>query len=75
MKFTYIIAYRHSEERFRNLQLVLDWLGSSPRDIILVESDRDSKLDCLKKEFNFKKQSGGLLKFSQHIETVPHWLR
>ena len=54
MDFTYIIAYRHSEDRFKNLQLVLEWLGSSPRDIILVESDRDSKLDCLKKVFNFK---------------------
>ena len=54
MEFTDIIAYRHSEDRFKNLQLVLNWLGSSSKDIIIVESDRDSKLDCLKKDFNFK---------------------
>ena len=54
IEFTYIIAYRHSEDRFKNLQLVLEWLGSSSKDIIIVESDRDSKLDCLKKDFHFK---------------------
>jgi hypothetical protein len=53
IEFTYIIAYRHSEDRFKNLQLVLDWLGNSPRDIIIVESDRDSKLDCLKNKYRF----------------------
>ena len=54
MKFSYIIAYRHSEERIKNLQLVLDWLGNSPTEIILVESDLESELEVLKDKYNFK---------------------
>ena len=54
MQFTYIIAYRHSEERFQNIQMVLDWLGDSPSEIILVESDSKSYLEQLKDKFNFK---------------------
>jgi predicted glycosyltransferase involved in capsule biosynthesis len=54
MSFTYIIAYRHSDERFNNIQLVLDWLSNSPSEIILVESDIDSKLELLKDKYNFK---------------------
>jgi predicted glycosyltransferase involved in capsule biosynthesis len=54
MDFTYIIAYRHSEERFNNIQLVLKWIGDSAKEIILVESDVEPKLDSLKKSFDFK---------------------
>jgi predicted glycosyltransferase involved in capsule biosynthesis len=54
MEFSYIIAYRHSEERIKNIQLVLDWLGDSPTEVILVESDVDSKLESLKEKYNFK---------------------
>jgi predicted glycosyltransferase involved in capsule biosynthesis len=54
MDFTYIIAYRHSEERIKNIQLVLNWLGDSPKEIILVESDTDSKLENLKDKYRFK---------------------
>ena len=54
MKFSYIIAYRHSDERFENIQLVLDWLSDSPYEIILVESDVDSKLELLKNKFKFE---------------------
>lgn len=53
MDFTYIIAYRHSEERIKNIQLVLDWLGDSPKEIILVESDAESKLESLKDKYTF----------------------
>jgi predicted glycosyltransferase involved in capsule biosynthesis len=54
MEFSYIIAYRHSEERIKNIQLVLDWLGDSPTEVILVESDVDSKLESLKDKYKFK---------------------
>jgi predicted glycosyltransferase involved in capsule biosynthesis len=53
MDFTYIIAYRHSEERIKNIQLVLDWLGDSAKEIILVESDIEPKLGFLKDKYKF----------------------
>ena len=54
MDFTYIIAYRHSDERYNNIQLVLNWLSDSAKEIILVESDTDSKLVNLLPKYNFK---------------------
>lgn len=53
MEFSYIIAYRHSEERYKNIQLVLNWISDSAKEIILVESDIDSKLQNLKDKFEF----------------------
>jgi len=54
MEFTYIIAYRHSDERLKNIQMVLNWLGDSAKEVILVESDTDSKLESIKDKYNFK---------------------
>jgi len=54
MEFSYIIAYRHSDERMNNIQLVLNWLGESAKEVILVESDVEPRLDSLKDKYNFK---------------------
>jgi glycosyltransferase involved in cell wall biosynthesis len=44
-KFTYIIGYKHSIERFNNLKRVLDWLsGFTGVEVIIVEQDRSEKL-------------------------------
>lgn len=43
--FTYIIGYRHSNERLINLRRVLDWVsGFGAIEIILVEQDKHSKI-------------------------------
>ncbi len=43
--FSYIIGYRHSNERINNLKRVLDWLsGFAGIEIIIVEQDKYSKL-------------------------------
>lgn len=43
--FTYIIGYRHSNERFNNLKRVLEWLtGFGGIEIIIIEQDKTSKL-------------------------------
>lgn len=58
MKFSYIICYRHNEERYKNLLRVLDWLDSfSDIEVIIVEQDLDEKLelDISKYNFNYKK--------------------
>jgi glycosyltransferase involved in cell wall biosynthesis len=40
--FSYIIGYRHSQERLLNLRRVLDWLrGFSGVEVIIVEQDRE----------------------------------
>lgn len=50
--FTFIICYRHREDRFKPLIRVLDWINSfSGAEVILVEQDKHSKignmnLDC-----------------------------
>jgi predicted glycosyltransferase involved in capsule biosynthesis len=54
MDFTYIIAYRHSDERYNNIQLVLDWISDSAKEIILVESDVETRLVSLSEKYNFK---------------------
>lgn len=53
MKFTYIIGYRHTDDRLRNLKSVLKWLKNFDCEIIIVESDTTSKKELLT-EFNFK---------------------
>jgi glycosyltransferase involved in cell wall biosynthesis len=46
--FTYIIGYRHSTDRIKNLRRVLDWInGFSNVEIILVEQDKHSKISYL----------------------------
>lgn len=40
MKVNYIIAYRHSIERYKNLKKVLNWLKKTPEiDVTVVEQD------------------------------------
>lgn len=51
--FTYIIAYRHNQERLQNLKKVLDWVnGFSNVEIILVEQDKHSKISHLNLDVN-----------------------
>lgn len=43
--FTYIISYRHSNERLANLKRTLDWInGFTGAEIIVVEQDSHSKI-------------------------------
>ena len=43
--FSYIIGYRHNQERLLNLRRVLDWLrGFSGVEVIIVEQDREPML-------------------------------
>lgn len=53
MKFSYIIAFRYSSDRLRNIKSILNWLKNFDCEIIIVESDISSKIDSLS-EFNFK---------------------
>ena len=44
MKLTYVIGYRHTEERYENLSRTLDWLSTfSNMDVLIVEQDSVSK--------------------------------
>jgi glycosyltransferase involved in cell wall biosynthesis len=44
MKVTYVIGYRHTEDRYKNLTRTLDWLMTFPDiDILIVEQDKESK--------------------------------
>ncbi len=46
--FTYIIGYRHSNERLNNLKRVLDWInGFQGVDVIVIEQDTHSKISHL----------------------------
>ncbi len=46
--FTYVIGYRHSLERFKNLKRVLEWItGFSNAEILLIEQDTHSKISHL----------------------------
>lgn len=48
LKFTYVIAYRHSLDRYANLRRVLDWVnGFTGSEIIIVEQDKHSKIGHL----------------------------
>ena len=48
MRVTYVIGYRHSNDRIINLRRVLEWLsGFQNIDIIIVEQDRYSKISHL----------------------------
>jgi len=53
MDFSYIIAYRHSEDRIKNIESILEFISGFNCEIIIVESDIDSKLDELKSRFIF----------------------
>jgi predicted glycosyltransferase involved in capsule biosynthesis len=47
--FSYIIGYRHNNERFKNLKRTIDWLkGFNDIEIIIVEQDKHSKISHLK---------------------------
>lgn len=47
-KFTFIMGYRHSHERFNNLKRVLEWINSfNDVEVILVEQDTHSKISHL----------------------------
>ena len=47
-KVTYIIAYKHTLERLRNLQRVLEWLTPfQGLEILIVEQDKNSKISEL----------------------------
>jgi GT2 family glycosyltransferase len=44
MKMTYIIGYKHREDRFSNLEKTLEWLESMPEiEVHIVEQDTESK--------------------------------
>ena len=44
MKFSYIIAYKHNEERILNLKRVISWIKSlGDVEIIIVEQDDSPK--------------------------------
>ena len=44
--FTFIIGYRHKNDRFTNLRKVLEWVnGFAGVDVIIVEQDSHSKID------------------------------
>jgi hypothetical protein len=46
--FTYVIGYKHSNDRINNLRHVLDWInGFQGVDVILVEQDKHSKISHL----------------------------
>ena len=46
--FSFILAYRHSHERFNNLKRVLDWVNSFNKvEVLLVEQDTHSKISHL----------------------------
>jgi glycosyltransferase involved in cell wall biosynthesis len=48
MKFSYILAYRLTEDRDTNLKEVLNWLSlqnSNNFEVLLVEQDKESKID------------------------------
>ena len=48
LMFTYIIAYRHSLDRYTNLRRVLDWVnGFTGSEVIVVEQDKHSKISHL----------------------------
>ena len=53
MKFSYIIGYRHTDDRLPNIKAVLNWLKNFDCEVIIVESDIESKKDLLS-EFEFK---------------------
>jgi predicted glycosyltransferase involved in capsule biosynthesis len=53
MRFTYIIGYRHTPDRLENLKAVLKWLKNFDCEVIIVESDLESKIDLLS-DFEFK---------------------
>lgn len=53
-EFSYIISYRHSEERFQNIQIVLNWISKLAKEVIIVESDTKSHLSKLLDKYEFK---------------------
>lgn len=52
-KLSYVITYRHSQDKIMNLRRIVDWLmGFSDIEIILVEQDRWSKIAHLNLRVN-----------------------
>lgn len=48
INFTYVIGYRHQQDRIMNLRKTLDWLsGFSGLEVIIVEQDEWSKISHL----------------------------
>lgn len=48
MKFTFILGYRHKQDRYLNLRRVLNWMLSfEGSEVILIEQDKISKLEQL----------------------------
>lgn len=46
--FTYVIGYRHKNERLLNLRRVLDWInGFANVEVLLIEQDKHSKISHL----------------------------
>lgn len=44
MKMTYVIGYRHSDERYKNLTRTMEWLMQIPNiDVVIVEQDTNPK--------------------------------
>jgi hypothetical protein len=56
MKFSYIIAYKHNEERILNLKRVISWIKSlGDVEIIIIEQDDSPKLpNEIEIDFNYK---------------------
>jgi hypothetical protein len=55
MKFSYIICYRHNEERYSNLLRVLEWLNDFGNiEVIIVEQDIEEKLNIDNSKYNFE---------------------
>jgi hypothetical protein len=52
MSFSYIIAYRHTSDRETNLKTILNWLKSFDCEVLIVESDIESKMSLFK-DFQF----------------------
>lgn len=48
MRITYVIGYRHAQDRIMNLKRVLEWLRSFANiDVIVVEQDKYSKISYM----------------------------
>jgi len=43
---TYVIGYRHRDDRYQNLSMTLDWLSTIPEvEVLIVEQDTESKFN------------------------------
>jgi len=51
--FSYIICYRHSEERYKNLLKTINWLENFNCEIVIVEQDINKKFEFEKCYINY----------------------